>query len=146
MNIFVFIIYRFAFAQIVDPVSALVIVKMQNDFINGSVSLTGAPAKEDGADAIEPINLMLDTAPFKVVVYALDWLPANHIAFVDNVKNRKIHPSSKVCYYLITFALHKKILGQCEKKLFYWVHQDSKSQLCEANGHSSLSRKGWPAN
>ena len=39
---------------------------------------------------------MLDTVPFDVVFYSLDWHPENHISFVENVGQRKLHSSSQV--------------------------------------------------
>lgn len=36
--------------QIVRPVSALVVVDVQNDFISGSLSISGCPAKQNGEE------------------------------------------------------------------------------------------------
>merc|ERR1739844_231659 len=43
---------------IVRPVSAIVIVDVQNDFITGTLAIKDYPAKEDGIDTVPPINKM----------------------------------------------------------------------------------------
>ena len=45
---------------------------------------------------VAPINYMLDTVPFNMHCYSLDWHPSDHISFVDTVHLRKLHPESKV--------------------------------------------------
>ena len=45
---------------------------------------------------VAPINKMIDTVPFNVLTYSLDWHPANHLSFSDNVALRKFHQTSKV--------------------------------------------------
>ena len=39
---------------------------------------------------------MLDTVPFNMHCYSLDWHPADHVSFSDNAHLRKIAPTSKV--------------------------------------------------
>lgn len=43
---------------------------------------------------IEPINRLLDSVDFDMVIYSLDWHPSDHISFVENLKTRPIHSSS----------------------------------------------------
>lgn len=45
---------------------------------------------------IEPINRLLDAVDFDVICYSLDWHPNNHISFIENVKSRPLHESSKI--------------------------------------------------
>ena len=45
---------------------------------------------------VSPINKMIDTVPFNVLTYSLDWHPSDHLSFADNVTIRKLHESSKV--------------------------------------------------
>ena len=45
---------------------------------------------------VAPINYMLDTVPFNMHCYSLDWHPADHVSFSDNAHLRKIAPTSKV--------------------------------------------------
>jgi len=45
------------------PRSALIIIDVQNDFIDGSLGLINCPAKQDGAEVVPVINEMLDTIP-----------------------------------------------------------------------------------
>ena len=39
---------------------------------------------------------MIDTVPFNVLTYSLDWHPSDHLSFDDNVTLRKLHESSPV--------------------------------------------------
>ena len=39
---------------------------------------------------------MLVTVPFDGVFYSLDWHPADHVSFFENIALRKLHSSSKV--------------------------------------------------
>ncbi|CAG7726422.1 unnamed protein product [Allacma fusca] len=82
--------------KIVRPVSALVVVDVQNDFISGSLSISNCPAQHNGEEVVEPINRLLDTVEFDCVYYSLDWHPENHVSFIDNVTQRKLHESSEI--------------------------------------------------
>lgn len=85
------------------------IVDVQNDFIDGTLALKNCPAKQDGAEVVPCINYMLDNVPFDVIVYTLDWHPADHCSFIENVHMRKLSPNSPVnnslCLYLIQFLI-----------------------------------------
>jgi len=82
--------------KIVNPVSVLVVVDVQNDFVSGSLALKNAPAGQDGKDVIEPINKMLDEIQFDKVFYTKDWHPKKHISFITNVAIYKLHKSSPI--------------------------------------------------
>ena len=69
--------------------SALIIVDVQNDFVDGLFALKNSPAKQDGLDVIPVINDLLTTIKFDCVVYTQDWHPSNHISFFENVHSRK---------------------------------------------------------
>ena len=43
-------IFFFKNFQIVRPVSALLVIDVQNDFISGSLAITGCPAGQDGEE------------------------------------------------------------------------------------------------
>ena len=45
---------------------------------------------------VAPINKMIETVPFNVLTYSLDWHPSDHLSFDDNVTLRKLHESSLV--------------------------------------------------
>ncbi|XP_022244231.1 uncharacterized protein LOC106461530 [Limulus polyphemus] len=81
---------------ILHPVSALIIVDVQNDFISGTLAIRNCPAGQDGLDVVNVINSMLNSVPFDVVIYSLDWHPPDHVSFIDNLKQRKVHADSKV--------------------------------------------------
>ena len=106
--------------QIVKPKSAIVIVDVQNDFISGSLAIKNCPAQQNGEDVrnslslslssdnhctvqvVAPINHLLDTVPFNMHCYSLDWHPSDHVSFIDNVQDRKFHGDSKVVMCLVT--------------------------------------------
>lgn len=81
---------------IVRPVSAFLIVDVQNDFISGSLSISNCSAQHDGLEIIEPINKLLDTIEFNAVFYSLDWHPNDHVSFIENIKMRALHETSPV--------------------------------------------------
>ncbi|EDS35307.1 pyrazinamidase/nicotinamidase [Culex quinquefasciatus] len=80
--------------RIVRPISAFLIVDVQNDFISGSLNISNCSAQQNGLEVIDPINKLLDTVEFDSVFYSLDWHPSDHVSFIDNIKQRPIHPTS----------------------------------------------------
>lgn len=68
---------------------ALIIVDVQNDFIDGSLALINGPAEQDGAEVIDVINKILDSWPIDIIIYTQDWHPLDHIGFHDNLHLRK---------------------------------------------------------
>ncbi|XP_038056976.1 uncharacterized protein LOC119728710 [Patiria miniata] len=83
------------FNQILCPKSALVVIDVQNDFVDGSMDLKCCPACQDGAEVLPVINKLVDLK-FDVVVYTKDDHPTTHLSFFDNLSLRKLHSSSKV--------------------------------------------------
>lgn len=81
-----------------EPVNALLIVDVQNDFIDGSLALRNCGWNQEGLDVVEPINRLIKEGLFDKIIYSLDWHPENHIGFYDNLHLRELHPESKVCY------------------------------------------------
>ena len=45
---------------------------------------------------VSPINGLIDTVPFDLHCYSLDWHPSDHVSFIDNIHLRKLDPDSKV--------------------------------------------------
>nr|XP_031841342.1 uncharacterized protein LOC116430857 [Nomia melanderi]XP_031841354.1 uncharacterized protein LOC116430857 [Nomia melanderi] len=82
--------------MMVEPVNALVVVDMQNDFIDGSLALRDCRANQNGFDAVEPINRLIKHGFFDKIIYSLDWHPENHISFYENLHSRELHTDSKV--------------------------------------------------
>ncbi|KAJ9582057.1 hypothetical protein L9F63_003640, partial [Diploptera punctata] len=76
--------------------SVFLVVDVQNDFISGSLNISNCSARQNGAEVVEPINRLLETVEFDTVFYSLDWHPSDHVSFIDNVRNRKVHSSSPV--------------------------------------------------
>lgn len=81
---------------IVRPVSAFLVVDVQNDFISGTLNISKCNAQQDGSEVVEPINRLLEATQFDAVFYSLDWHPPDHVSFIDNVHMRELHPSSPV--------------------------------------------------
>lgn len=75
--------------KIYHPTNALIVVDVQNDFIDGSLALLNAPAGQDGIEVVPVINQLLELIEFDAVVYTQDWHPIDHIAFHDNLHLRK---------------------------------------------------------
>lgn len=89
------------------PRSALLIVDVQNDFIDGTLTLKKCPAKHNGAEVVPIINNLIDTIPFDVVAYSLDWHPKDHCSFVENANDRKLSENSpvEICLLFIKFFI-----------------------------------------
>ncbi|CAG9768602.1 unnamed protein product [Ceutorhynchus assimilis] len=81
---------------IVKPVSALLVIDVQNDFICGTLNIRNCSAKHNGEDVIRPINELLDSVEFDAVFYSYDWHPEDHVSFIDNLHLRKLHESSPI--------------------------------------------------
>ena len=79
-----------------NPVSVLLIVDVQNDFITGSLALKHCPAGEDGEEVVPIIQDLLLRNLFSIVGYTFDWHPPNHCSFIDNVSLYPLHSSSPV--------------------------------------------------
>ena len=82
--------------KIVRPVSALLVVDVQNDFISGTLSISNCPAGQNGEDVVAPINKMIETIPFDEYFYSLDWHPEDHISFYENVHTRELDADSAI--------------------------------------------------
>lgn len=79
---------------ILKPISALMVVDVQNDFISGTLACSDAPSKHDGNEVIEPINNLIEAGHFDEIFYSLDWHPVEHSSFLENIHLRPLHPST----------------------------------------------------
>lgn len=85
------ILWRYWLPMILRPRSALIVVDVQNDFIDGSLAVGKA------ADIVPVINrLVEDVSEFEQVVYTFDWHPEDHVSFHENISKRELHPSSPI--------------------------------------------------
>lgn len=77
--------------QVFNPACGLVVVDVQNDFIDGSLALINGPARQDGADVIPVVNSLIEAfqAHSATIVYTLDWHPQDHVSFHANLHLRK---------------------------------------------------------
>lgn len=76
---------------------------------------------------IDPINKLIDTVEFDAVFYSLDWHPADHVSFIDNIKQRPIHPTSPVSIlttFIVRFDLIMTATHDCIINLLYPLHDD----------------------
>lgn len=62
------------------------------------MALRNCPAKQEGAEVVPVINQLIDTVPFEVVAYSLDWHPQDHCSFIENVNLRPLGKYSRVNY------------------------------------------------
>ncbi|CAH0384229.1 unnamed protein product [Bemisia tabaci] len=83
-------------APLKHPRSAFLAIDVQNDFISGPLNISSFPAGHNGKDVVEPINQVLRTVHFGNVYFAMDYHPANHSSFIENVHLRELDPSSEV--------------------------------------------------
>nr|CAH7761759.1 unnamed protein product [Callosobruchus chinensis] len=81
---------------IVRPISAILVIDVQNDFICGTLDIRNCPAKQNALEVLQPINHLLDTIEFDAVFYSYDWHPSDHVSFIDNVQLRKFHETSPI--------------------------------------------------
>lgn len=58
--------------------AALIIVDVQNDFVEG-----GSLGVDGGKSLVEPINSLIHSRKWDLVVATKDWHPANHISFAS---------------------------------------------------------------
>ena len=78
-----------------NPICALVIVDVQNDFIDGSLALINGPAGQDGAQVVPVINNLIEEwqhwcrKSTPTIVYTQDWHPPDHVSFYQNLHMRK---------------------------------------------------------
>lgn len=59
---------------------ALIVVDIQNDFVDGTLAVTSGQASIESV--IEGVNQLMTEVP--LVVATLDWHPANHSSFIKN--------------------------------------------------------------
>lgn len=90
------------------PITALLVIDVQYDFIDGSLALKNCPAKQEACDVIPIINNLIDKYPFDVVVYTYDYHPEDHISFFENLKLYPLSEKNKpidniVCFDTVLF-------------------------------------------
>lgn len=72
---------------ILEPNRTLLVIDMQNDFIDGSLKVDGA------VDIVNPIGQIIENEElWGQVVYSADWHPQNHISFFSNLQSRALDP------------------------------------------------------
>lgn len=81
---------------IIKPKNALIVIDVQNDFIDGSLAIRNCPAAQEGKDVVPVINDLIESVPFDYVFYTFDWHPEDHVSFIDNVHLRNFHESCEV--------------------------------------------------
>jgi len=103
--------------KIVRPVSAFLVIDVQNDFIDGPLAIKNGPAGEDGAEIINPINELLESVPFDVYAYSMDWHPEDHISFFDNLELRKLDPVDSPKWKPEEVKMYDEVVFQGQQKV-----------------------------
>jgi len=89
--------WRAWFGQALNPKRCLIIVDVQNDFIDGTLGLKGCPAGQDGAAVVPVINKMRAAHPWDSIIISMDWHPEGHCSFFEVVTAGNspvpLHPS-----------------------------------------------------
>ncbi|XP_012528196.1 nicotinamidase isoform X1 [Monomorium pharaonis] len=80
----------------INPINVLLVVDVQNDFIDGTLALRKCGYGQEGSEVVEPINRILKDGHWDKVIYTQDWHPENHISFFENLALRELHPKSKI--------------------------------------------------
>ncbi|KAL3928908.1 MAG: hypothetical protein SGPRY_002191, partial [Prymnesium sp.] len=85
---------------IVKPVRALLVIDVQNDFIDGTLALKRCPAGQDAAEVVPVINLLRKSVPFDYVAISEDCHPqvlTEHCSFHETIQAghcaTPLHPS-----------------------------------------------------
>jgi len=70
-----------------QPNRTLLVIDMQNDFINGTLKVDGA------VGIVGPVRVLIEKEElWGQVVYSADWHPQNHISFYSNWEMRDLDP------------------------------------------------------
>ncbi|XP_054721391.1 nicotinamidase-like [Uloborus diversus] len=88
--------WKMCIVPIIQPKTALIVIDVQNDFIDGSLAIRNCPAGQEGKDVVPVINELISSVPFHYIYYTYDWHPDDHVSFIDNVHLRNIHETSPV--------------------------------------------------
>jgi len=75
--------WRTWFGGAIRPVRCLVIIDVQNDFIDGTLKLRECPAGQDGAAVVPVINAMRQQNAFDFTAISMDWHPHSHCSFAE---------------------------------------------------------------
>ena len=103
---------------ILKPRSALIVVDMQNDFVDQK---TGHVYVKGSEKIVPTINDLIQAVPFETVIYTYDWHRRDHCSFIENVRNeaitRQIVWSNKPLDQLqvgdsVRFAIHPQLEQQ----------------------------------
>ena len=72
--------------SVLDPHTTLLVIDMQNDFVSGSLAVTGAD------ELLGPMSAMITDDVWDQIIFSKDWHPADHISFFSNVNLRELDP------------------------------------------------------
>ena len=109
------------------------------------------------------VNYLVDTVPFTMHCYSLDWHPSDHISFIDNVHKRKLSHDSKgrdkKLHFVtsasnVQFVNNLHLLREETQTLFYPLPQVTNPDRCtlydtvtfeEIEGRPKMDQVLWPA-
>jgi len=111
--------------------SALIIIDMQNDFINGSLTVTG------GDTIIPTINSLAHLEGWDLVIYTMDYHPNTHLSFAAN------SPFNKTPFEFVnvSYDTQGRVCGQ----EYVEMYQQSANPNCtEGDIETTFSQQLWP--
>lgn len=73
--------------SIFSPRRTLIVIDMQNDFIGGSLPVSGASEIIDRVESLTKLDIWYQ------VLYTQDWHPTDHISFFSNLGLRQLDPT-----------------------------------------------------
>jgi len=112
------------------PKSALIVVDMQNDFINGTLPVSG------GKDIIPTINRLVALEGWAFVGFTTDYHPHDHASFAASHASRKV-------FSRVTLEYTKD--GKLCSEEFAKVYKGSVQAVCRADEiEHSLEQTLWP--
>ena len=115
----------------VPPKSALLVIDMQNDFINGTLPVAG------GESIIPTINKLSGLKEWDYLGFTTDYHPANHISFASN-SPFNLSPFESIDMAYTNF---EEVCGEEYRS----IYKESAAGNCSANDvHVQFSQELWP--
>lgn len=111
--------------------SALIVIDMQNDFINGSLTVTG------GDSIVPTINALANLEGWDLVAYTMDYHPNTHISFAEN------SPFNKQNFEFVNLAYDSQ--GRVCGQEYVGMYGGSANPSCaESEIQTNFSQQLWP--
>lgn len=76
--------------------AALLLIDLQNDFIEGSLAIRSCPSGHEALDVIPVVNKLRAHEYWRKVVWTLDSHPEDHCSFITNASKHPFHEKSPI--------------------------------------------------